>query len=221
MAQLRIRIVGSPIIIRYFRGVWSKGFKLKSRSMTLLIAVAGILSLAQGGYIYAKAELAQVLIQTAWQQSMTSGKQIKPWSWADTWPVARLVVAKFDIDLIILAGDSGRTLAFGPGHRFGTTLPGNKGNSIVSAHRDTHFKFLQDLTIGDEIIVQNQNARIQVFQVVDTQIVDAGSAVIPVEFNEPVLSLVTCYPFNANSPGGSLRYLVTLVEVVNQQNVTI
>jgi len=181
--------------------------------LNILLAVVGLFYLGCGGYIFAKAELAQHLIQTSWQQSLIDHKQIKPWSWADTWPVARIIAPKYQVDLIVLAGDSGRTLAFGPGHRFGTTIPGHSGNSIVSAHRDTHFKFLQYVTLGDEIIVQNQDSRLQVFKVVDTKIVDIDSANIQVDYTEPVLTLVTCYPFRKSIPGGRLRYLVTLVEI--------
>jgi len=191
-----------------------------SSIVIILLAIAGILLIGRGGYIYAKAELAQYLIHTSWKQSLISHKEIKPWPWADTWPVARMIAPKYKVDLVVLSGDSGRTLAFGPGHRFGTTAPGDNGNSIVSAHRDTHFKFLQYLNIGDELVVQNQHAQIQYFQVVDTKVVDADKVSIPVDYNEPVLTLVTCYPFSKKSPGGSLRYLVTLVEIKDKDLVS-
>ena len=80
--------------------------------------------LGQASYIHAKAWLAQYLIRAAWERSLATGTTVKPWSWADTWPVARLVAPRQDADLYVLAGDSGRSLAFGPGHRFGTPAPG-------------------------------------------------------------------------------------------------
>ena len=52
-----------------------------------------------------------------------------------------------------LAGVSGRTLAFGPGHVDGTPLPGDPGNSVLSGHRDTHFAFLRELRSGDILLV--------------------------------------------------------------------
>ncbi len=193
---------------------------LRLNIIVILLVVTGVLSLGRGGYIAAKAELAQYLIKTSWQQSLASHKAVKPWSWADTWPVARITATKYKVDLIVLAGDSGRTLAFGPGYRFGTTIPGDNGNSIISAHRDTHFKFLQYLVFGDELLLQNQTGQVHRFRVVDTQIVDVDNATIPIDYDESVLTLVTCYPFNNypfnNSvPGGRLRYLVTLVETSN------
>jgi len=92
-----------------------------------LAAVAFSVSLwqlGQGSYIQAKAWLAQVLIKQAWARTLEGEAQAKPWPWADTWPVARITVPGRDIERFVLAGANGRTIAFGPGHVFGTPLPG-------------------------------------------------------------------------------------------------
>jgi sortase A len=68
--------------------------------------------------------------------------------------VARLVVPSEDVEMIVLAGASGRTLAFGPGHLKGTPLPGQAGNAVISGHRDTHFAFLARLHLADEVDVE-------------------------------------------------------------------
>ena len=62
---------------------------------------------------------------------------------------------------MVLAGASGRTLAFGPGHVDGTPLPGEHGNAVVSGHRDTHFAFLRDLRCGDVLEVQTAAAALR------------------------------------------------------------
>ena len=69
----------------------------------------------QGSYIHAKAKLAQSLIRGAWEKTLAGQKEVRPWPWADTWPVARLIVPRLKVDLFVLAGSSGRTMAFGPG----------------------------------------------------------------------------------------------------------
>ena len=51
-------------------------------------------------------------------------------------PVGRLEFVRQRQSMIVLAGDTGRVLAFGPGHRPGSSLPGDSGNSVISAHRD-------------------------------------------------------------------------------------
>ena len=165
-----------------------------------------------GVYIYAKAELAQYLLMSAWEQSQQTRQPVKPWPWADTWPVARLKVPVHKVDLIVLAGDSGRTLAFGPGHNFGTVLPGDIGNSIISAHRDTHFEFLQRLSAGDEIIIENQQGVTKHFTVSNMHVVDSREAHIPVDYDNAAITLVTCFPFNTLTTGGALRFVVVAVE---------
>ena len=91
--------------------------------MAALLAL-GFWQLGQGAYIPAKAWLAQELMQRAWLRVSAGADRAAPWPWADTWPVARLSAKSHDVDLIVLAGGSGRTLAFGPGHLGASALPG-------------------------------------------------------------------------------------------------
>jgi len=187
----------------------------RPRLSIIVIAVALIIGgwqFGQGVYIYAKAELAQYLLASAWQESKQTQQPVKPWPWADTWPVARLTVPAHDIDLIVLAGDTGRTLAFGPGHNLASVKPGDTGNSIISAHRDTHFEFLQNLSSGDEIIVENLHGIKKTFTVSNMHVVDSRDAHIPIDYDNAALTLVTCFPFNTMTTGGPLRFVVVAVE---------
>ncbi|MCJ8274155.1 MAG: class GN sortase [Psychrosphaera sp.] len=179
---------------------------------TLTITILFILSLwqlGQGGYIYAKAQVAQWLMADAWQQTLAGVSEVKPWDWADTWPVARLTVPAHDIDVLVLQGSSGRTLAFGPGHMVNTPLPGEGGNSVIGGHRDTHFRFLQDVKIGDILEVETADNRQLRYQVFARSIVDHNDTeqVLNQEGSEE-LTLVTCYPFDAIAAGGPLRFVV-------------
>ncbi len=186
--------------------------------------------LGQGSYIQAKAWLAQVLIKQAWARTLEGEQHVKPWPWADTWPVARINVPGRDIERFVLAGANGRAIAFGPGHVFGTPLPGEAGNSVIGAHRDTHFAFLRDLQPGEEIVVQNASAfrrrlmpaeqalrrnqkSVSVtrrYRVAGAEIVDKSETrVLAQRPGESRLTLITCYPFDALRAGGPLRYVVT------------
>lgn len=181
----------------------------------VLIATAGLLGLALwqiGGatWIHGKAVLAQVLLERSWEarRDGATTANAKPWPWADTAPVARLKVPSLDIEQIILAGASGRTLAFGPGHLEGTAAPGARGHSIVSGHRDTHFTFLKDLNPGDQVQVERPDGQTVTYQVSGHQIVDARDARFIETPDQTVITLVTCYPFDAVEPNGPLRYVV-------------
>jgi sortase A len=169
----------------------------------------GFWQLGQGAYIPAKAWVAQELMQRAWRKAQDGDAGVPPWPWADTWPVARLSAKGGDIELIVLEGGSGRTLAFGPGHLSVSALPGEPGNSIIAGHRDTHFQFLQFMRRGESIMIEMANGKNHLYQVTDIDVVDSRRGSILIDTDAPMLSLVTCYPFDAPRAGGPMRYVVT------------
>jgi sortase A len=96
----------------------------------LILALAGLVLFGQGAYIHAKALLAQVLLQRAFAETIETGHATKPWSWADTWPVARIEIKRLRASAIVLAGSSGQALAFGPGHVELTPDAGERGVAL-------------------------------------------------------------------------------------------
>ena len=173
-----------------------------------VLLVIGLWQAGHGVWIHAKAQLAQVLLHRAWVRTLQGEREARPWPWADTWPVARLRVPAHGIDLIVLDGVSGRTLAFAPGHASGSPAPGAPGTAIISGHRDTHFRFLAALKPDDEIVVEMPGRPAARFRVVETAVVDSRAAVIRAA-DGAALVLLTCYPFDALRAGGPLRWVVT------------
>lgn len=178
--------------------------------MASLLALCACVPLGHAGYMKGKAELAQVLLQRAWKQRLETGVAAKPWPWADMSPIARLKVARLGIDEIVLSGDSGRTLAFGPGWAPSSAVPGTSGLSVISAHRDTHFSFLRDLRVGDAIEIDNAQGS-HALRVSAMRIADASRERIDTDDAADTLLLVTCYPFDALSAGGPLRFVVAAI----------
>lgn len=142
------------------------------RVLAVALAAVGVWQVGHGAWIYAKALLAQQLLQRAWVRTLAGDSHVKPWPWADTWPVARLRVPAHGVDLIVLDGVSGRTLAFAPGLASGSARPGAPGTAIISGHRDTHFRFLEHLEPGDEIIVDTPGREPARFYVHEATVVD-------------------------------------------------
>ena len=169
----------------------------------------GFWQFGHGAYIPAKAWLAQELMQRAWQKTQDGQSESPPWPWADTWPVARLQALGGEIDLIVLAGGSGRTLAFGPGHLGASAMPGQPGNSVIAGHRDTHFSFLQRLEVGQPLALETVDGQSHLYQVVNIDVVDSRRSSLLLDTEDSVVSLVTCYPFDALEPGGPMRFVVT------------
>jgi sortase A len=175
--------------------------------LALVLLTVGASLWIKGGYIFLKAELGQYLINRAWQHSLATGDEYKPWLWADTWPVARLLVPSQNIDQIVLAGDSGQALAFGPGHTSASAQPGTDGVVVISGHRDTHFRFLQYLQEGAQIILQNWEGQHTVYRVSSMQVVDED-VLIAANNNVRSLMLVTCWPFDSTAANARHRFIV-------------
>ena len=120
------------------------------RRLIWLLLVLALYFLGSAFYIPAKAMLAQQLLQQAWAETLhTHGQVSKPWPWADTWPVARLIVPAHHIDQIVLEGDMGNSLAFAPGQSLQSFTDKVSGAIMISGHRDTHFHFLKDIALGN------------------------------------------------------------------------
>ncbi len=181
--------------------------------MAALLAL-GFWNLGQGAYIPAKAWLAQELMQRAWLRVTAGEDRAAPWPWADTWPIARLRAEGRDVDLIVLAGGSGRTLAFGPGHLEASALPGEPGNTVIAGHRDTHFAFLRDLRAGEKLGIETITGERFVYEVIGADVVDSRTGSLVLDTNASTLTLVTCYPFDALEAGGPYRYVVTAIRVL-------
>jgi len=175
--------------------------------LIVVLFAGGICMLLNGYSIRAKAFVAQFLLDRAWEKTVRGGPHVKPWPWADTWPVARLAFPRQGVDLIVLEGESGSTLAFGPGHMAGSARPGTPGNSVICGHRDTSFRFLEWVHIGDLCILETPNGRRNTFKVCDILIEEAAGVRLRVQHDQPLLTLITCYPFDELVPG-DLRYLV-------------
>jgi sortase A len=175
--------------------------------LPLVLALAGLLLFGQGAYIHAKAMLAQMLLERAFNETIATGRQTKPWAWADTWPVARIEVKRLHAGAIVLAGSSGQALAFGPGHVELTPDAGERGVAVYSAHRDTHFRFLKNVAIGDEIEITRSDGKRVRYRADATSIVRFDSSGIDPLTDRYELVLSTCWPFDALTPGPE-RYLL-------------
>jgi sortase A len=175
--------------------------------LPLLLALIGLILFGQGAYLHAKALVAQVLLDRAFAKTIATGQETKPWSWADTWPVARIEVKRLHASAIVLAGSSGQALAFGPGHVERTPDAGERGVAVYSAHRDTHFRFLKDVAIGDEIEVTRRDGRTFRYRVDTTSVVRFNASGIDPLAGGHELVLSTCWPFDALTQGPE-RYLV-------------
>lgn len=171
------------------------------RVAAALSLLAGLALAGQGAFIYLKAALAQLLLERAFLAARAGGEEVRPWYYADMWPVARVSVPRLGASAVVLNSDSGQALAFGPGHVGGTAPPGEAGVSVIAAHRDTHFSFLGDVTHGDRIMVERSDGRTAVFVVRQTRVVRFDASGLDPMRPGRWLALSTCWPLDAKVPG--------------------
>lgn len=176
----------------------------------LLLAAAAALT-ADALWIHAKAGLAQLLLRQAWDEARSDGGRHRPWPWADTHPVAVLRMPELGVEQVVLAGDDGRTLAFGPGWAPASAAPDGHGTVVLSGHRDTHFGWLRRLVLHDVVEVETPGGTRR-WRVVETRVADSRRDRLALGDEHAELLLVTCWPFDAVQSGGPMRYVVRLVE---------
>lgn len=192
----------------YSRGKEAPPNELRRWLQRSLILGSLLLAL-HASWVPAKAVLAQELLASSWHQSKLDGSSHRPWPWADTHPVARLEQPRLGVSQVVLAGDSGRPLAFGPGWAESSAKPGSRsGTVVISGHRDTHFSWLRDLRDGDTVRLEHAGGE-RDYRVVGTEVVDSRTHRLDAGGGDSLV-LVTCWPFDATAARGPMRYLVTL-----------
>lgn len=180
--------------------------------LSIGLLALGLSLFGHGVYMQAKAWLAQVLIEQAWQTTLKSpNKKIKPWFYADSYPVAQIIWPKHNKRLTVLDGASGRNLAFAPSHflpagELGGANFGNSQGALIAGHNDTHFAFLKNAKVGEQFSLQLKNGQVQHYSVTHVEVINQYNTDF---LQQSGLYLLTCYPFGSLASGTDLRWLVS------------
>ncbi len=121
----------------------------------------------------------------------------------------RIQIPAIDVDAPVVQGDGWDQLKKGVGQLIGTPTPGQTGNLVLSAHNDVFgqiFRHLDQLENGDEVILYT-NQRAYVYKVNQTQIVEPTQVEVLASTQEPVVTLISCYPYMVDNQ----RIVITAV----------
>ena len=182
---------------------------MKQVSAPLCFICLSMSLILYSAWLPAKAWLAHALIAHSWQQSIASNEQFKPWPWADMQPLAHMKIIRLDKELIVLKGADPSSLAFSAGAMHGYSKLNSSSPVVIAGHKDSHFSFLQDILMKDVISLTNAKGTNQLYQVENIDIIDTADTDIVLAENEPNLILITCYPFDSSTVGGTMRYVIT------------
>src|SRR6185312_9814012 len=140
------------------------------RTYSWLLVAIGVALLAYVGSQYWGMYRSQQTLQAQWEhQAAVANVPGVPKVNADDL-LTRVVIPKISLDAIVVEGVSRKKLSEGPGHIKGTAAPGEPGNAVISAHRDTFFRHIYELNKGDEILVR-RNGKVFHYQVTGKKIV--------------------------------------------------
>jgi len=112
----------------------------------------------------------------------------------DQVPIALLTIERLDLKVPVFPDTDKLSLNRGAGLVPGSPLPGENGNVAVAGHRDSFFRALKDIKVGDIMELQSATDR-QRFQVSEIIITDPLDLSVLDATIEPTLTLITCYPF--------------------------
>lgn len=120
--------------------------------------------------------------------------------------IGSLWIPKLKRTIDIIEGTEAKQLKRGVGHYLGSVLPGVSDNSVLAGHRDSVFRNLGNLKLGDLLHVRTDYGKF-VYEVHKIRIVDGNDKTVIVPTDDAVLTLSTCYPFRyiGNAPK---RYIV-------------
>ncbi len=162
------------------------------------------------GMFHRQKQLAQQWEQQAAQINVPGHAQLSPEDM-----LTRVIIPKINLDAIVVEGASRKDLSEGPGHMRQTAMPGQPGNAVITAHRDTFFRHIYELNRGDEITVRRAGETYK-YEVTSKKIVMPDDLSVIRQTSNPQLTLITCYPTYYIGPAP--KRLVVFSKLVESTN---
>jgi LPXTG-site transpeptidase (sortase) family protein len=188
--------LGGEKLLNQLTERWRRLRKLAGRShrgirqyfAVLLISLGALLSLYVGGtYLWMYEQQRQLM-----HEFQTQNAGISP-STTHAGGLTRISIPKINLDAVILEGTSHKSLTLGPAHLRDSALPGDPGNSVLAAHRDTFFRHIYELKPGDDIFVERDGQHYH-YVVTGKRVVQPADLSVLDTTSESRLTLITCYP---------------------------
>jgi sortase A len=196
-----------------------------------LLLIIGIAALGYCGYALVNQYVYQAYENWAFDQQIAR----PPVASATPRPIqgavlGRVEIGRLNLSAIVREGVDTKTLSVAVGHVPATTLPGQPGNFVIAAHRDTLFRALKDIKKDDLVTMQTATGSSYTYRVVATKIVkptdvsvlgaDGGGLIDVKDSNAPprLLTMITCYPFYY--VGAAPKRFIVEAELVSESGRT-
>jgi sortase A len=168
---------------------------LTRRWLSAVLMLTGVLLLVYVGTQYFGMYAEQRRLAEQWQQenSRLTGEQNTPPGTAEDDGLTRISIPRIELDAVVVEGTTRKQLAVAPGHLEDTATPGEDGNAVITAHRDTFFRHIFELNKGDNILIQRRGEVFK-FEVTGKKIVAPHDISVLRRSKDARLTLITCYP---------------------------
>lgn len=128
--------------------------------------------------------------------------------------LGRLEAPTVKLSTAVLEGSDDATLSRGSGHIEDTPFPGQAGNVGIAGHRDTTFRALRHIKLGDALEYRTAD-RVYRYTISKTWIVGPDDVYVLDPTPRPALTLVTCYPFEY--VGHAPKRFIVRAELVGEE----
>jgi len=185
-----------------YKGILERLNRIPRRRLvayTLVAVGIALLSYVSAEYLEmyaAQRELARQFAEQQERQAARQNAQVNSQAASPTQRangLMRLSIAKINLDAIVVEGSGRRALLRGPGHLEATAYPGDEGNVVITAHRDTFFRHIYELNKGDVIQVQ-RNWATYLYEVTGKKVVEPTDLSVAAPSKDARPTLITCYP---------------------------
>jgi sortase A len=168
----------------------------------------GVLALGYAGYVFADSNAYQALEIKKFRQP---GRLSEPHILTEGDVIGEMQVPRLGLSVMVVQGDSPTSLRHAVGHLAKSALPGEWGNVALAGHRDTYFRPMRDIHLGDEVRFKTLEHNFE-YVVESIEVVAPSDSRVLEVLTGHDLTLITCFPFYYVGPAPK-RFVVRAREV--------
>lgn len=169
---------------------------MKLLEIALLTFGVSLIALFVGAQAFGKAERQSDMPSFAEPLGAPAAATVRTgWRTPGDAVIAVLRIPGIELEVPVGYGAGERVLLRGAGLVKGAALPGSRGNVTITAHRDTHFRALKNLALGDLIELETPGST-ETYVITGLSVVESADVHVLADSGESVLTLVTCCPFD-------------------------
>jgi sortase A len=164
-----------------------------ARLVTRVLLTTGLLALGYVAYVVIDAKAYQTIEHRRFEGARVDVPATRVPADGDS--IGEIQIPRLGLTAILVQGESATILQRAVGHLADTALPGESGNVVLAGHRDTFFRPLKRVQIGDAITLKTLSGDFE-YLVESTAIVAPTDIQVLQPTGGRTLTLITCFPFS-------------------------